>query len=283
MFKPLFVRWLQPALRLALAALLAGPLALEIRPAVAGPIVTAGGFNIYLPLVLDKPCLPRGQVIFGCVEQNGVRVGGVQFTLLHQYMANPQPSTAVAIASSDAGGYFDFGNVPTVAYPDFYLATYENNTDPARLRYWGVQVSYWNGNAGQYNLGIVDLTNIPLFAPADGLHVTIPYTFTWGVRATSPDENYSLSIAGPGTGTPYAYFFQAAGHHGWSQVGSLPSGFQFGKEYWWNVIIYPSTYFGVYSYQSFRVTFDSTSRLEQTRSGWQTRFDGFAPRGANVR
>src|SRR5215831_1117981 len=109
-----------------------GLLALLLLSVISGARRASGDppFLVYLPLALDKPCLPRGQVIFGCVEQNGVRLGGVQLTLLHQYVAHPQPSTTVAIASSDAEGYFEFGNVPALASSDLYLATYENNSDP---------------------------------------------------------------------------------------------------------------------------------------------------------
>jgi hypothetical protein len=280
-----FIDRLQAGLRLALAALTAALLLSSAGLAAAGPSAPAGGFSVYLPVVLNKPCTPRGQVIFGCVEQNGARLSGFLLTLYRQRNDPPSPTTIAGTAVSDAGGYFQFSNIPPTTGSDYYYLSYVNLTDPTRLRDRDQPLIYLGG---QYDLGVVDVTNIPLFAPADGLHVTFPYTFTWGLRPTSPKGHYAdyYVVVWVGTNGSFAYSQQGVGYVGSHRQDYLPDTLQYGTEYDWFVRNQPEFPYEPIiedSYQMFRVTFDSTNGPLQGPSAMQTLLDPLHPPGTNTR
>jgi hypothetical protein len=119
----------------------------------------------------------------------------------------------------------------------------------------------------QHNLGIVDLANVPLYEPADGMHVTLPFTFTWGARVTAPTDKYLFVMFDP-TDDHHSYQW-ITGHDGFLKIASLPYTIEYGVEYQWQLHIF-STHAPPYeadTFQRFHVTFDAPNAPIQSRPG----------------
>src|SRR5688572_26051172 len=75
-------------------------------------------YLLHLPLVLQRPCTASGNVVFGCVEQNGIRVAGVSVRL--DFLDDGPPRQTIATTVTDAQGVYSFANVPSAVSPDQY-------------------------------------------------------------------------------------------------------------------------------------------------------------------
>ena len=76
----------------------------------------------------------------------------------------------------------------------------------------------------------MDITNITPYAPPDGAQITLPYTFTWGVRANLL-ENYRLIIVPVSGSGGFAGPYDD--HTGAYTLAELTSGLHCGVEYRW--------------------------------------------------
>jgi hypothetical protein len=255
MFRLSIARWLQCGLRVAMPALLCWPLLLASAPVAAGPSAPSGSFYLYLPLALNIPCPSKGQAISGCVKQNSQPAGGVPLSLLY-YQPPGLTATSQANTTSAASGYFGFDNAPGAKNFDGYRAEFTNHTNPSQLLYWHSNFSFRPNEP--IDLGVVDITNVPLYAPGDGLQITLPYTFTWGARAESPNDDYTFYIADPAN--PMHSYQQQLGHVSALEIDSLPFGLEYGVQYQWqlHITLYDSQT-GITSeadpFQQFHVTF----------------------------
>jgi hypothetical protein len=236
-----------------LAFVLLVPLGLPVTSIAQGGGAVS---TVYLPVVIYHPCLASGQAIWGCASQNGMFMSGVSFNLLY-YDYPPTSPTSRTTTTSDANGVFGFDNVPGVDSYDAYLVEFVNSTDPARLWFWHAGLSAYP--VSQHNLGIVDITNVPLYEPADGLHLTLPFTFTWGARPFSPNDSYLFVLFDPAN--DHHQFQTNTGHDGFLNIESLPYTIEYGVEYQWQLHIYVNNQMAseADTFQRFHVTFDAPS------------------------
>jgi hypothetical protein len=207
-------------------------------------------YKVYLPLVTRYPCMGSGSVIFGCVFHNGAPAADVPVRL--DFLDSGPPRQTIATTITDAQGRYKFENVPTALFPDGYEVRFENTVNPAWVWMWYTPFTYTAGT--QYAVPLMDITNLSPGDPPDGAHVTLPYTFTWGVRQ-SPLEYYHLLIT---NSTGSVVFYDGSQHHAGSySLNGLSSGLQYGVEYRWYVWIDGGTtpLVSAYSLSDRRVTF----------------------------
>jgi hypothetical protein len=216
----------------------------------------AGGpsTSTYLPIVFYHPFVPPSQEIWGRASQNGQFVPDVPFSLLYYRWPDTGPTSQTS-TTSDASGVFAFDNVPGAGESDFYMAEFTNTTDPNRLR--STYLVFGAQPGAQISLGLADITNVPLYEPANGLHVTLPFTFTWGARAASPKDVYLFVMFDPAD--DHHSYQTITGHNGFLKIDSLPYSIEYGVEYQWQIHFWVNSAPSWTSdtFQQFHVTFDA--------------------------
>ena len=134
---------------------------------------------------------PTCNGIRGQVTQNGTPVSDTVNLVLYN-------GTSIFNASqmdTEADGTFKFGNVPNPGSGSRYWVEYINSENTSgRLSFWSTRslTSYTPNSDVQ--IGDFDIADIPLVSPTDGVTETIPMTFTWTVRTSTPTDSYSVAI-----------------------------------------------------------------------------------------
>lgn len=215
--------------------------------------------QVYLPLVL-KPCSTG---ICGRVTLNGAPAANVYLQL--RFFNGSQWSTR-ATTYTDSNGNYAFTGVPSLGPGQRYYVLYSNSAGTTgRLRAWGTRelTSYTAGTA--VPIGDFDIADVPLVAPPNGATVSLPYTFQWIPRSATPSDSYSLAVYDPTDLDPYA-FTEPLGYVGSVNVTYLPSGFNPGVQYRWEVLIWsPDGGLGI-SREARAITFSSTGSSAAAQS-----------------
>ncbi|MCW5850759.1 MAG: hypothetical protein KIT87_11850 [Anaerolineae bacterium] len=141
-------------------------------------------------------------------EPNGVPIAG-------QMVANAAPASGVSVSlrrykgTADVGvlttttsvtGFYQFANppVPPTGWT-YYVAFGPNISNSAYVHAWASQdiFGYTSTFTLPINVGVINLADTPLLAPAPGATASFPVTFRWTARATTTD-NYYVYLREPG-------------------------------------------------------------------------------------
>jgi hypothetical protein len=208
------------------------------------------GSSAYLPLTM-KP-LPG---IHGRVTYIGTSAGGVPLELL--FYDGAMWSSIAATTTDSEGRYWFAGASALVPGQKYYVRYYNSAGTGGRLWVWNTRVltSYTAGSS--VKIGDFDITDIDLLSPASGSTVGLPFTFQWRPRPATPSDTYEFDLYDPTDGNPYFYTAPPLGYVGSYTLNGLPSGFNPGVPYVWEIWVYdPDGGFGI-SYQSPSVTFSN--------------------------
>ena len=208
---------------------------------------TLSNLDSYLPVILNpapsptptptptpSPTpLPVG--IHGFVTSNGIPAGGVFLELRFYNGAAWSTYTTVV---TDANGFYSILNVASLNEDQRYYIRFTNITDPNRLFTWHTNVisTYQIGSDLQFEP--FDISNIYLIAPAHGAQVDLPYTFQWIARSAVPTDNYELYLFDLNAGYPY-FFSTVLGYVNGYLLSGLPTDFEVGVWYGWEMLVYP--------------------------------------------
>jgi hypothetical protein len=114
------------------------------------------------------------------------------------------------------------------------------------------------------NIGNFDIANIELLLPIPGDVVPLPFTFQWSARLASLFDSYEFNLFDPTDGNPYFYTVPPLGYVNSYTLRDLPSGFEYGVEFAWDIWAYsPDGGTGV-SYWAYIVSFGETNLSEAT-------------------
>jgi FG-GAP-like repeat len=205
----------------------------------------------YLPQ-LYKPLPQRG--LYGKVTEKGVPAAGVPLDLRF-YNGSNWSTLATATTASD--GSYTFPNLLSLNPGQFYYVRYLNTAtgSPKRLWTWQTQAlsSYVPGS--DFHIGDFDLANITLSAPPPGATISLPYTFLWIPRPTSPTDSYELDLYNPDNPSSLLYSTPQLGYAEGYTLTNRPPGFKVNRLYAWQISIYsPDGGMGV-SYYAYEVQF----------------------------
>lgn len=196
--------------------------------------------------------------IRGTVTQNGAAASGIYLQL--RYFNNDDDSYSTRSEfTTGLDGVYKFVNVPTINDGDRYyirfLGQYNDGDSNHMLSFWGTQqIENYTQNSDSA-IGDFDIDDIDLGFPTDGSSITLPYTFTWSLRDSSPGDNYHLAIEDSATSNPWWLVKQ--GYHNSFSLNCLYFGMQTNYLYkWWIDINSPGTNaYGVsYYYKQFQIT-----------------------------
>ena len=217
--------WLHRSWRTLWVLALAIGLAVRVAPATGSPHAPADTFFLYLPYI------ERVMPLAGKVTLHGLPAAGVLLELWH-YDGASWNSRGTTLTS--ASGDYAF-RAPTLNAGERYQVRYANTGDLDRLSYWYTkQLTSFDAGVGD-TLATFDIANVPLLSPAPNAVLTLPVTFQWGVRPTTPGDSYELRLY-----DPVNYFLITVAPQGY--VGSTtlfswiliePAWFQ-----WW-IVVYP--------------------------------------------
>jgi hypothetical protein len=196
---------------------------------------------MYLPLI-KKPRPSQG--LFGRVTVNGAP--GANFPLSLRFMNGNSWST-IANTTTQSDGWYSFTGVPSLNPGQAYYVLYQNpDLNTTWLWAWHTRSigSYTAG--GAVHMGDFDLADIALITPGDGVSVHLPATFRWLRRPASFQDSYEFNLFDPYDGDPYFWTDPPLGYVDSYTLTSLPSGFNVGNPYVWEIWVYsPDGGFGV--------------------------------------
>ncbi|MCP4284603.1 MAG: DUF11 domain-containing protein [Gammaproteobacteria bacterium] len=183
---------------------------------------------IFLPAIFAPP----SPGLMGHVTLAGAPISGVQLDL--RYNDGSSWST-LATTTTDSQGYYSFTNVPSLGAGDSYYVRYLNsNNTSGRLAFWGTQTLETYTTGTEVEIGDFDIANIGLVSPPNRATISLPYTFQWTPRAANPTDSYELLFYDPVDFNPVA----STGFLGYIDnltITGLPSGFNAGVQYAWEV------------------------------------------------
>ena len=216
-------------------------------PVVCGPTQDRRAF---LPLVVmgDASEVERG--IYGRVTEKGNPVSGVPLDLR---LYNGSSYSTVASTTTGADGRYLFAGVPSLGSGQRYFVQYVNRSvAPGRLWSWNTWsiTSYTAGS--NLDAGDFDVADIALVSPADGATVSLPQTFHWTRRPATPTDDYEFDLF-----DGEWWWTDPLGYAGDYTLNGLPSGFEPGTQYWWQVCVYGEHGYG-WSYEARSVILSNT-------------------------
>ena len=204
----------------------------------------AGTYKLYLPLVLNS----RG--INGRVTYQGNSISGIPVEL-RLWNGSSSSYSSMGFAYTQANGYYEFTNAPSLGSGQEYYVRYLNGTDASYVSFCGYKflTSYTAG--GTAAGGSFDIANIPQVSPVNGV-IGKPYTFQWTPRAGVPTDNYIFELWNNDIG----WSSSNLGYVSQYILTSLPTGFSVGTPYYWDLAVYNADDSVCWSYnQSLTVTF----------------------------
>lgn len=245
-----------PTRRLAHALLwlvLMASLAFQVVPA-SGEGPAALDKFVYLPLVY----VPPGGDLWGLVTDGGVPASGVPIDL---WLYNGSVGSKLVTVTTNASGRYDFWRLPGLGAGQKYGVEYYNQNDPNHLFYWDTRdLTTYTANTS-VNIGNFDIADIDLIAPASGMTVTLPYTFTWTPRPGVAGDNYEFNLYDYNNESLW-FHTNGLGPVGTYQLPGLPAGFALNTRYVWEVWVYgpggygPDAAYGV-SHSLYYIAFSS--------------------------
>lgn len=220
----------------------------------AGPLPSDSGDDLYvfLPL-MARPPIPRG--IYGYLTLASYPFAGISLQL--RFYDGSVWST-LATTTTDSDGMYSFLNVPSLQPGQRYYVRYLNPTyEQGYVRTWltPLLTAYTAGT--EVHLSDFDITAVPFYEPGCTCTLTLPYTFKWVPRATTPSDNYEFDVYDWTDGNPY-FYSPPLGYVGSYTLSSLPPGFSYNTWYVIEIWIYsPDGGVGISNFQS--IMFGSTS------------------------
>jgi uncharacterized repeat protein (TIGR01451 family) len=186
-------------------------------------------WRTYLPLIIkSKPG------IWGKVSYNGEPVSSVQLNL---YFYNGSSWINWNYTLTNTDGSYVFDTMPALESGQAYYVRFRNfsTTPNGRLAAWYSRVITQYSTGSSYDLGTIDIGDVPLISPAPGATVPLPMTFSWYPRATTTEDNFQFELFDP-SGTS-DFVSPLLGFVTSYQLTSLPSGFSTNKTYSWSVLV----------------------------------------------
>ncbi len=232
MKKSTAVRKVLPLIGLSMligAVLMLWPAEKHTEAAQGSPALPAAPVTLYLPLVM-KNFVPS---IHGLVTQNGVPAAGITVTLQLSQTLEYSPIMTQTTASD---GTYHFFNAPVLTGGQRYLVQYlrPSLTTPT-LRSWSTR-SFGTYSQGQDKVaGDFDLADVTLLQPSADVTITLPFTFTWTMRPSSPTDSYKLQMNDPISGAVW-WTSGDLGHVGNYPLSTLPPGINPGATAVWSVL-----------------------------------------------
>lgn len=218
----------------------------QIGACYTGALTVTLPYSVYLPLIRNYRS-PSG--IYGTVTDNGVPAAGVELTL--QRVTGSLWST-VDTTYTQADGSFAFTTALSLASGQRYAVDFYGST-PNQLGYWVTKRIDTYAAGSTVHIGDFDIANVDLLTPANGMSVTLPYTFQWTPRPAVPSDSYELYMTG---GNSY-YYSTPLGYIGSFPLTTLPAGFVVGQNYYWGVYVSrPDGSYG-FSYEGRQITFNN--------------------------
>lgn len=212
---------------------------------------TLGSRKLFLPL-LAKPGTvtpPTSGTVTGLVKESDSAVSDITVQLVRRVGTS---DTVIASRTTNADGRYTFTDVSALGSGQSYYVVYENNSDYSRVYVWQTKLITSFGAGASVDLGSFDISNVYLLLPSDGSSVSLPETFHWITRGISGDS-YALELYGANN-SPFART-NALGDVSSVTINSLPSGFSFGTQYYWDIlIIAPDGGLGL-SYEAYTIQF----------------------------
>lgn len=196
--------------------------------------------------------------IFGRVTVAGMPIGGIHLRL--RFWDGSTFSTRLE-TDTGADGSYRFPNPPALLGGQSYYVSYMNHAqggnvaNPSYLSAWGGPdlVAYGGGDVSG---GDFDIANIFLVNPQPDATVSLPTTFEWQPRASTPGDRYEWELFKIDTGE-----YWVSGQLGYrsSMVfsGPLPPGFTPLTPYGWDVYVHDGKGGMGMSYYWRRVTFSN--------------------------
>jgi hypothetical protein len=131
-----------------------------------------------------------------------------------------------------------------------------NVANPSYSSLWGgPDLTAYAG--GDVSGGDFDIANIVLVNPAPGASVTLPATFEWQRRSSTPSDRYEWELFNINTGD---YWLSGeVGYVSGFVVSGLPQGVSHGTPYGWDVWVYDGLGGGGVSYYYRQVTFSGVA------------------------
>jgi hypothetical protein len=182
--------------------------------------------NLFLPFLAKS--LPG---IAGNVTLNGVAAPGIGVSLQFYNGVSTTPLLATNTASD---GSYQFLGAPSLAKGQHYDVEYVRPTGVTdTLRNWTTNSITDYVSGGAVAMAPFDIADVPLVQPTANATATLPVTFQWTVRPSSPLDSYALEIRNSAISTTWSSGF--LGYTGTYPLPALPSGFSLGVKYPWYI------------------------------------------------
>lgn len=224
-------------------------LALLASLALLGAAPRDGG----LPHTYQFPIIGRAARGFtGLVTEGGVPAVGAWINLRRWDPGSYGWSDEAGIQTDSQGRYY-FENLGSLGPGELYDVIYEFTT-PSQVG-WGAPVIEHYSAGSLVVLPTFDLAGVDDIAPAPDAFITLPYTFQWTARQTTPQDHYTVWFSGT-----WPYFNSGdLGHASSFTLKSLPAGSQFGpaNPYYWQIAIAWADGSGGEQYSARRVYFNN--------------------------
>lgn len=140
---------------------------------------------------------PNGVPIAGQMAANAAPASGVSVSL-RRYKGDAE--VGVLTTTTSVTGFYQFANppVPPTGWT-YYVAFGPNTSNSAYVHAWASQdiFGYTSTFTLPVNVGVINLADTLLLAPAPGSTVSFPVTFRWTARTTTTD-NYYIYLREPG-------------------------------------------------------------------------------------
>ena len=223
------------AIGISLIGLVLLPVFLLPRTAWSADVMSAPQADQnFEPLVPTVPVTATG--IYGLVTFEGVPIGGIQFKLdLCDYIWPHWACGIKASITTQPDGTYQFMNAPSLGTLQQFRVHFENNSyNPSYINYWSGPSIYSYTQGANVPGGDFDIATVPLVSPADGVTVTLPYSFTWTPRAGTPSDTYQFFLLNFNEARSWR---ATVGHAGNYPMEVLPPGFVSATPFDWAVIV----------------------------------------------
>lgn len=221
---------------------------------IAEGITANGTYTLYLPLVVKEespPPLPPS--ISGTVTFQGEAISN---TVLALRFWNGSQWNTDATTTTNTSGAYRFLITRTLTSGQRYYVRYSNLIDNKYLSYWYTH-SITESPTTEIWFEDFDIANVVLNYPTHPHTGPLPIPFQWTRRNATPTDDYFLDLFDPADYNP-RIDQRLQGYVSSYTLNSLPTGFQNGVQYGWNVGIRNLAGGTGYSYYYHAITFTST-------------------------
>ena len=217
--------------------------------------------KIFLPLINNNSG-PIIKGIYGRVLVNGVPKSGIYLELRHW---NGSTTSSIASTRTLNDGTYSFPDAPTLISGHQYYVRYLNETDPSKLFLWNTpQIQSYTAGSN-YQFRDFDIANLFYNTPAPSAIVSLPTTFSWIRRASTPTDSYEFNILDWDT-LDYLFWTNRLGYVSSYTLNNMPANIYPGTPYGWEIWIYgPDGGVGIAFYLR-HVTFSSAGTSDMATS-----------------